>query len=542
MGPLNTASHADNARTANDAASAHDTSNTARPHDIWDLDARVVDSRFSLLRWATAEDRFAYLTILRTFDRHRSEVRLRLDEIETDVAAQVVTSPELAAAPRDCPGALAQLHTWGVIEISYDAGRVSSLGEYYDRNSLYQLTELGYQAYLAVDSVLTHRANEEVQLERYALRETLRKLERLASAVTAGESIETYTLLREIEETLERLSRRARAFYLMLGELAHQADTGTAELLALKEQLIGHLDAFLVEVIKYRPPLAEAVRSVAAAGTDRLIDLACEADPAVLSTQARRRQRWEEAWTSVVAWFSTESGANAGSQADALERSTAAAIADLARMLRRITESRRGLLGRERQLRRLARWIWACETDAHAAALFSVACDLRSARHLGTPLDDPGQVPSTTSWWDAPPAHVSATLREHGRAPTPGIAARLRDDTAARRTLTARQSQVLETESDAAIKLVGDNFDRVLSRTELRFCLSLLEQALQSRRPITADLPLRSDIEHVNIDTQVGTRWGRFRVRITPAECNTQLKSTDGTLELPLARLTLEAG
>jgi hypothetical protein len=77
---------------------------------------------------------------------------------------------------------------WGVLDRSQDSGRVSSIAEYRRRASVYQLTELGFLAYGAVERVVSARPDD-AQLKAIALGTILEDLAALADANLAGDPV-----------------------------------------------------------------------------------------------------------------------------------------------------------------------------------------------------------------------------------------------------------------------------------------------------------------------------------------------------------------
>src|SRR4051794_9343531 len=122
------------------------------------LDAFSLDDRLRLFGYVTAENRQAYLWVLRAFDAARSNYQVLL---HTSEVAAALTA--LSASNADCPDPadlelarlLDALVEWGVLDRAQDASRASPLAEYRNRHSVYQFTEAGYRAHRAVESVVT---------------------------------------------------------------------------------------------------------------------------------------------------------------------------------------------------------------------------------------------------------------------------------------------------------------------------------------------------------------------------------------------------
>jgi uncharacterized protein (TIGR02677 family) len=486
----------------------------------------TLDERLRLFSWTTGQDRRLYLTILRVFDRTRQayEVRLTTAQVADALAEVAADDPSLPEAT-DLVNSLDALVDWGVLDRSQESGRVSSISEYRKRSSVYQLTELGFLAYSAVERVVSARPDD-AQLKAIALGGILEDLAALADANVAGDAVRVHRLLDRLHGVLTDLADRAARFYLMIGELARTEDARPEAFVRHKDLLLDHLRTFHSELTRYGPLIGAAVERVRTTGEDRLIELAAEAEPAPFATPQERLARWRGHWDGLVAWFVAAPGRPA--TIDRLDARTTAAIADLASLLRQVTEARRSGVSRDAQLRGLAAWCWAAESDQDAAALWSAAFGLRSARHLSVARDDPDLVRADRSWWDSPPVAVSTTLREHGKAPSPGRPAPLPDDWAARELARRRQLAARAAEADAARRLAADRLDgRALDDREVALLLRLLDRALQTRTVVAGRV-------HA-----AGSAAG-IRLRLRPDPAGSVVRTTTGALTLPDVAVEIE--
>ncbi|MCO5168158.1 MAG: TIGR02677 family protein [Planctomycetes bacterium] len=483
------------------------------------LDLLQIDERLRLFTFVTTSERFRYLAILRVFDqaRHRYAVRLRPEEIAAELAEAEPTPGESSLHD-----ALDRLTEWKILDRSHDASRVASISEYRRRRSVYQFTELGFLAFDAVQRVLRATPSE-TELRRLAFPSILTDLQSLAEANVLADANKVYVLLDRLHETLKQIADRAARFYIMLGELNRTQEARPDVFLRHKDVLLSHLTEFLGDLQRYRPALAAAVRGVSETGEERMIAYAASADRSPFTTQDERLARCRDHWSGIVGWFvgSTETP----SHAEHLDRQTATAISQLVSLLRRITESRRGGISHEAQLRFLARWFVGLQpADAHA--LFAATFGLRSVRHLSVAEVDPDLIGSARSWWKAPPVEVSTTLREHGREPSPGRPGAL-PDTSRQRAAALAQLQARRSEEAAAedglvrLGLQG----RVLTRGELDALLRLLDLALQSRASVVGRLKGAQE-------TLADATSLRVRVRLLRSDRSTIVRTTEGRLEL----------
>jgi uncharacterized protein (TIGR02677 family) len=490
------------------------------------LGTHAIDDRLRLFSWTTGDNRFLYLWILRVFDRARQayQVRLTMAEVTTALAGLRSDHPDVPE-PTDLAGSLDALVDWGVLDRSQESGRVTSIAEYRRRNSVYQLTELGFLAHGAVERVVSARPDD-AQLRAIALGSILEDLDALAEANRTGDAVRVHLLLDRLHGVLTDLADRAARFYLMIGELARVEEARPEVFLRHKDLLLSHLREFHLELQRYAPLIAAAVDRVRATGEGELVDAAATADPAPFASPMEREARWREHWEGLVAWFAGRDGERP--TVERLDARTTAAIADLAALLRQVTEARRSGISRDAQLRDLAAWCWATASDGEAAALWSVASGMRGVRHLGIGHDDAEAVRPDRSWWTAPPVPVSAMLRERGRAPSPGMPAPIRDDAAARRAGRLRQLVARRAESEAAVGLAGRPLGgRTLGRDETSLLLRLLDRALQSRTVVSGRLHAAGSAAGV-------------RLRLRPDPAGSAVRTVDGVLTLPDVAVEIE--
>jgi uncharacterized protein (TIGR02677 family) len=459
------------------------------------LDDFGLDDRMRLFGYVTAENRVAYLWILRAFDAARASYHVVLHTSE--VAA---TLADLAGAHADCPDPagvelprlLDALVDWGVLDRGQDGARATTLAEYRNRHSVYQFTEAGYRAHRAVESVLAAGLDDS-GLSRLVFADLLADLKALATANAEGDAEEVYRKLNRLDRALGDVAERAARFYHMLSDLGRTHDVRPEIFLAHKDALLAHLRDFHDELQRYTPRLREAVHEVEATGLDRLVEAVAEADERLFATPAERLEDWRRRWAGLRSWLAPP-GADAPSETDRLAGATMAAIGDVLALLRRVTEARRGGVSRESQLRHLAAWFTDAGSEEAAHALFDAVFGLGGARHVGVAHDDPDAIPSRLSWWDAPAVELSRTLVQSGRAPGQGNGrpARVERSEAARRYLRERQLADDRQQAEAAAALAGGEAGdgAVLDESQAGVLCRLLDIALAARSAGRADVPL----------------------------------------------------
>lgn len=492
------------------------------------IDAFAVDDRMRLFHFLAADKRTTYLWVLRAFDRARANYHVLLHT--TVVAEQLAElGAEHPACPAetetDLPAVLDALVGWGNLDRSQDAARAATVQEYRNRHSVYQLTDAGYRAYQAVEQVLAARLDD-ATLSRLVFPDILADLTALAAATRAGDAEEVYRKLSRLDRALSDMAERAARFYLMLGELARTNDHRAEVFLAHKDALLAHMREFHSELQRYTPRLRAAVQAVEDAGADRMLEQAAEADDRLFRSPAARLEDWRSRWAGLVTWFGRRAPRT---ESDRLQEATVEAISDVLTLLRRVTESRRGGVSRESQLRHLAAWFAAVPSEPAAHALFGAAFGLQAPRHVGVPHEDPERIPGRRSWWEAPAVEIARTLVETGRSPGPGPPAAVDRNDAAQRRLRERQVSDADARRSAAAELAaGGVHDRVLSEAETVVLLTLLDRALGARVPVSG------------VVRAAGAAHG-VRLTLEPRDGVTTVHTTRGRLLLDGVTLAVRA-
>jgi uncharacterized protein (TIGR02677 family) len=446
------------------------------------IDAFTLDDRLRLFHFAAAEKRHEYLWLLRAFDHARANYQVLMHASDArEVLGHLAAEHPQAAAVGDVQALLDALAEWQVLDRSYDGTRAANLTEYRNRHYVYQFTQAGYRAFRAVEEVLT-ASLEDAKLSRLVFPDILADLRALAEAARSGDAAEVYRKLSRLDGVLADMAQRAARFYLMLGDLARTNDTRPEVFLAHKDALLTHMREFHSELTRFAPLLAAAVAEVEETGTRRLARLAAEADESLFRPAEERVADWRARWGGLVQWF----GAGPRSEAERLQDATVTAIANVMSLLRRVTESRRGGVSRESQLRHLARWFIACPADGDAHALFQAVFGLGAPRHVSAVHEDADEISSRLSWWDAAPVELSRTLVRSGKYHGAGGPGRIQRNDAQRLRLRAEQLKATAQRRTAAAALAGDGvYGRVLDEPETQALLSLLDVALSARVPVS---------------------------------------------------------
>jgi uncharacterized protein (TIGR02677 family) len=490
------------------------------------LDVFGLDDRLRLFAYVTAENRLAYLWVLRAFDAARSNYHVLLHTTEVAGTMRALTETESDCpdpAELELPRLLDALVEWGLLDRAQDATRAATLAEYRNRHSVYQFTEAGYRAHRAVESVLS-ASMDDSSLSRLVFADLLADLVALAGANTAGDAEEVYRKINRLDRGLADIAERAARFYHMLGDLSRTNDVRPEVFLTHKDALLIHLRDFHDELQRYSPRLREAVLAVEATGLDRLIDAAAEADDRLFRTPAERVEDWGRRWSGLRSWLAPP-GMDQISEADRLADATIGAIGDVLALLRRVTEARRGGVSRESQLRHLATWFTAVGTEEAAHALFDAAFGLGAPRHVNVEYPDAEAVATRLSWWDAPAVELSRTLIQTGREPgsrnsRPARLDRADQDRARlRRELLADERRLAEAAASLVQTDLAEPAGTVLEDSQLVILLRLLDLALSTRTAGMTAGPVAAAAHGV-------------RLQLTPAPGFTTVTTKHGLLRL----------
>jgi uncharacterized protein (TIGR02677 family) len=465
------------------------------------IDAFTADDRLRLFHFAAAEKRHEYLWLLRAFDRARANYQVLMHVSDAQAALDAVADehPEAAGAVTgsDVQSLLDSLTEWQVLDRSYDGTRAANLAEYRNRHYVYQFNQAGYRAYRAVEDVLS-ASLEDAQLSRLVFPDILADLRTLAEAARGGDAPEVYRKLSRLDGVLADMAQRAARFYLMLGDLARTNDTRPEVFLAHKDALLTHMREFHSELSRYAPLLADAVEAVNEEGADKVARLAAQADDSLFRSPQERVSQWRHRWNGLVQWFGAGRGRggrdtaarDGASEADRLQDATITGIANVTSLLRRVTESRRGGVSRESQLRHLAQWFANLPTDDDAHALYQAVFTLGGPRHVAVGYDDPDVIPSRLSWWEARPVTLARTLVRTGRVSGLQGPGRIQRDDEARERLRAEQLKATGQRRAATAQLAADGvYERVLDEPETQALLGLLDIALTARVPVSRTVP-----------------------------------------------------
>ncbi|MGV9314170.1 TIGR02677 family protein [Streptomyces sp. NPDC003691] len=437
-----------------------------------------------------------YRSVMRVFTdaKERFAVHLRPEDVYAALAV-----PERPSDIDALTKALDSLADWGNLRADPDTARVTTPEDFYRKRFIYQLTQAGEAAEVALGTYET-TLGRRGELQAVALHDIVGQLHALLliAAQDEPDPAKTHLTLVALTERFTALADNARAF---MGSLQRTIDLHGVEVdafLAYKDRLIQYLERFIQDLITLGGRIASLIGTLAEqGGVEPLLRLAAarEAiDAAPGEAEAAEEEayrRWRVRWRGLAEWFVSEEGRE--SQAGLLRRRALGSIPQLLSVVRQLNDRRAGRTDRSADFRELARWFAEAPDDEARHRLWRVAFGLHPARHLTVDGDTlaaraDGPVPAATPWREAEPVRISPQLRRTGSYERRGKPRRVADRSEARRQLaelaarqtrqTAEARAALATGGETRLSRLGE-----LDPTAFALFLRLLGDALSTWRP-----------------------------------------------------------
>lgn len=500
--------------------------------------------RLKAFAYAAAEKAPVYRVIMGVLLRakERFVFRMRPHEILHEVHKCGLTPAPDAA---EIESALEQLCEWGNLEAHPDTAEVHTVEDFYKQRHVYQITSQGESAELALNDYETGRKAELQTSALLDIRELLDDLRRMARDDAAPDPGKVHRDLLALRACFEALKAGAHTFMSMLEQeidLQFDPDAQVDAIVARRQRLIDYLERFIAELVIATDAIVQSVRDIEECGLDRLLEQAAarraadavDPDPANVE---RIRGRVRAEWEDFRSWFASRS--DRLTNADALRSRARAAIPALLSAITRINDRRNDRIDRFNDLRVLARWFAAAESDADAHRLWRTAFGLHPARHFlinDATLDEHEgrDVRPDTSWLDAPPLKISSRLRLFGALPRSGRLSRVVDRAAEKKKLAAAtQDEVQRILTSPARFGAGGRMRlsdlETLESGEFELFLDLLGEA------VSANALLSEGAEVLSSD-------GTLKVRLSPTgDARTAVIHTpEGTFEGPDFWISIE--
>ncbi|MEU6261417.1 TIGR02677 family protein [Streptomyces sp. NPDC047043] len=440
--------------------------------------------------------------------KERFAVHLRPEDVFAALAPQHRPA-ELDAVVK----ALDSLVEWGNLRADPDTSRVTAVEDFYRKRFIYQLTQAGEAAELALsayDEALGRRG----ALQAVALHDIVTQLRALlviAAGQEEGEpdAAKAHLALSALTSRFEALAENARAFMGSLQRTIDLHDVEVEVFLAYKDRLIQYLERFIQDLITLGGRIALLIGELEEQGrVGVLLRLAAAREAADAapdeadSAEARAYERWAGRWSGLAAWFVSADGRE--SQARLLRGRALGAIPQLLAVVRQLNERRAGRSDRSADFRTLARWFAEAPDDAARHRLWRAAFGLYPARHLTVDADTLERraahpVAAATPWAEAEPLRISPQLRRTGSYERRGRTRRVQDRSAQRRRLAEIAAKQAQEIAAARARLATDGTTRLSALGELDplafgLFLQLLGDALATWRPgMTATVATSND-------------------------------------------------
>lgn len=417
----------------------------------------------------------------------------------------------LAEGSFDLDSRMAQLHSWGVVEVWQD--RAATEADFLRNRDRYQLTpEAAALHRFVLDIEGSSDSDSSAALLAPAI--IAERLDDFTELIENGDFGGAEQQWTQVEVTLRDMAGAAGRWQAHMAGALAGAPT-PAKIATLRTTLLAYVDTWGAGVDIHSPRIGERTHSAEALDHSvwRRLALArrgSEVDEQALEIEVENHV---QTLATLRAWF-----VGASCQGVRLRRQIRDSIGDLVRGHRALLHVG-GSVSRRADLLRVASAIEQARDDDEGWSLWCRATGLFSCAHLSLAVTE-SQAGSRTSFWDAPPVPVQARLRTQGPRSLVGKPAQIPDMAAARERARQREAatrrELLEAEagvrrrSGRALSEWGS-----LTPSELDLLMDLLGAAREgadgSRTGITAD--------------------GRLRVAITARPgCSAVLTTRDGRL------------
>ena len=309
-------------------------------------------------------------------------------------------------------------------------------------------------------------------------------------------------------------------------------------------QLAEYSERFVGDLVLTAAGVGEALHEIEASGSERLLEAVAErCGPIVAVTQITPEgiqsihEQWRLFWLRFCDWFISRHGHL--STAEVLRERIRTSLPALLTAVTSQNERHVHRIDRSNDFRVLARWFAEAESDADAHRLWRAVFGLCPARHLlinEATLDEleARQVPSGTSWLDAPPLLIPAGIQDYSGSAQAGGLTYIVDRSAEKQKLAAatheEAARILNAQSrfGTGDRMRLSELDQ-LETGELDLLLDLLGEAVSSRLLSTEPVEIFSGD-------------GCLKIRLEPAEDgrNASIVTADGVLSGPDHWITIE--
>lgn len=379
------------------------------------------------------------------------------DEVTARLAAAGVELPAETVAQR-----LESLKGWGNLDVSASVGAVGTVADYYRRRNRYLITRIGQEVHELVEGVLARVDDvRDVSLGRLdVLTAALEALLRLdATTALPGDLADA---VRAVFDPHRAFSAEITQFFAAINQWQARYDLDESEFAFFSEVLIGYVGERLESLERRARPigvllgqLVPRIPVLVERARDGLAARVADAGLTDVRVHAGHGSRTSD-WDNLIAWFRGRPGGQ--SRVATLGGDAVNAVRTLTQNLTRLSRSGLGGSSRRADYLRLAAWFDEARHDqvTELPRLAAAAFGVFPCRHLGVvPGDDSDPVPTSTSWWAAPPAPVPVSLRERGDTTNRGRSAQVVDRSLERTHLLARRRAEEERSAAACAELLA---------------------------------------------------------------------------------------
>ena len=401
--------------------------------------------RLKALAYVTTEKATLYRAIMRVFMESKERFALHLRPQEIIDSVRRCGFQEIPD-PGEIESALEQLCEWGNLQTRPDTTDISTVEDFYKQRYSFHITNQGEAAERALELFQANSGrNGELPTNGLAnIRKLLHELKELLKH-SEPDAPKMHRNLLGIRSSFENLTSRAQAFMTSLQKSIDLQMAQTDGFTSDTQRLIDYIERFVSELVIAAEDVNQTVRDIEASGVEKLFRAVAEC--ALVDALEKKPQdverivvEWRSFWNGFWRWFVPRP--DYPSNADILRARARASITDLLGVITSVNDRRISRVDRSNDFRVLARWFAQTGSDAEAHRLWRAVFGLGTARHLmvnEATLDEHEveEMPSTTSWLDAPPMRISSRLRATGSYPRIGRLSRIIDRTAEKKKLAA---------------------------------------------------------------------------------------------------------
>jgi uncharacterized protein (TIGR02677 family) len=400
-----------------------------------------------LFRFTTTDGRDLHMALMSAFeDSAVTAPALDIDQVRWALTGTGWDEPPDAVALQR---ALAQLTSWGLLEVTQNhAASYASPEDFERRNLQWSLTRRGEAA---ISGVL-HTFGElrsAVGLQPAVLDAIGDRLGDLAAVLDGPErddqSARVHLMLAEVENHLSSLVASVRQFNGHLQALLRDDATDDGVFLEVKRRTVMYLEEYAEGVERRHRRVRSGIERLRALGVPLLLDVAVVGANLAPTATGDPRPEWiaerRRRWAGLEEWFAPAGGSEA--RITGLLRVARTAIVELLRVLERRWDQRRRAASVAHDLRRLAGWFADSADDEEAHRLFGVAFGLWPARHAHLTSVDGESRDVRRPWSETTPVEVAPSLRTSGSLANRGRVRPVADPAALRATRQCEQAESL---------------------------------------------------------------------------------------------------